>query len=126
MAMIDAAAYGFSAYAVPTLLTAVLMLGFGISVLARRVSPVSITLFCLTLAASLWQLAFTFMYCARDAAHALFWSRMAYLGVPFISPTCPPLTLATRRSSNERRRPEKWENACPMNGRPREGTRHHE
>ena len=97
MAMINAAAYGVSAYAVPTLLTAVLMLGFGISVLARRVSPVSLTLFCLTLAASLWQLAFTFMYCARDAAHALFWSRMAYLGVPFIAPSVYHFTVEVLR-----------------------------
>src|SRR5437764_4817174 len=103
MAIIDAAAYGFSAYAVPTLLTAVLMLGFGISVLARRVSPVSLTLFCLTLAASLWQLAFTFMYCARDAAHALFWSRMAYLGVPFIAPSVYHFTVEVLRIAKERR-----------------------
>ena len=103
MALTDAAAYGFSPYAVPTLLTAVLMLGFGISVLARRVSPISLTLFGLTLAASLWQLAFTFMYCARDAAHALFWSRMAYLGVPFIAPSVYHFTIEVLRIGKERR-----------------------
>jgi diguanylate cyclase (GGDEF)-like protein/PAS domain S-box-containing protein len=102
MAITDAAAYGFSAYAVPTLLTAVLMLGFGISVLARRVSPVSLTLFSLTLAASLWQLAFTLMYCARDASHALFWSRMAYLGVPFIAPSVYHFTVEVLRIGKQR------------------------
>src|ERR1051325_4411963 len=103
MALTDAAAYGFSPYAVPTLLTSVLMLGFGISVLARRVSPISLTLFGLTLAASLWQLAFTFMYCARDAAHALFWSRMAYLGVPFLAPSVYHFTIEVLRIGKERR-----------------------
>src|SRR5258706_5289393 len=103
MAMIDTAAYGFSAYAVPTLLTAVLMLGFGVSVLARRVSAVSLTLFTLTLAAAVWQLAFTFMYCARDAATALLWSRMAYLGVPFIAPSVYHFTIEVLRISKERR-----------------------
>src|ERR1041385_9028273 len=103
MTMTDPAAYGFSAYAVPTLLTAVLMLGFGISVLARRVSSISLTLFSLTLAAALWQLAFTFMYCARDAAHALFWSRMAYLGVPFIAPSVYHFTIEVLRIGKERR-----------------------
>src|SRR5215831_677982 len=79
------------------------MLGFGISVLARRVSPVSLTLFSLTFAASLWQLAFTLMYCSRDAAHALFWSRMAYLGVPFIAPSVYHFTIEVLRIAKERR-----------------------
>src|ERR1041385_637590 len=103
MAMTDAAAYGISPYAVPTLLTAVLMLGFGISVLARRVSSVSLTLFSLTVAAGLWQLAFTMMYCSRDVAHALFWSRMAYLGVPFIAPSVYHFTIEVLRIGKERR-----------------------
>jgi diguanylate cyclase (GGDEF)-like protein/PAS domain S-box-containing protein len=103
MAMTDAAAYGFSAYAVPTLLTAVLMLGFGISVLARRISAVSLTLFALTLAASVWQIAFTFMYCARNEAAALFWARMAYLGVPFIAPSVYHFTVEVLRIGKERR-----------------------
>jgi diguanylate cyclase (GGDEF)-like protein/PAS domain S-box-containing protein len=103
MALTDAAAYGFSAYAVPTLLTAVLMLGFGISVLARRISAVSLTLFSLTLAAAVWQLAFTFMYCAHAASTALFWSHMAYLGVPFIAPSVYHFTIEVLRIAKERR-----------------------
>jgi diguanylate cyclase (GGDEF)-like protein/PAS domain S-box-containing protein len=103
MAMNDAAAYAFSAYAVPTLLTAVLMLGFGVSVLARRLSAVSLTFFSLTLAAAVWQLAFTFMYCARDAAGALLWSRMAYLGVPFIAPAVYHFTIEVLHIAKERR-----------------------
>ena len=86
MSITDAAGYGFSAYAVPTALTAVLMLGFGASVLARRVSSVSLTLFSVTLAAAVWKIAFTFMYCSREPDTALFWARLAYVGVPFIAP----------------------------------------
>src|SRR5256885_909206 len=103
MAMTDAAAYGFSAYAAPTLLTALLMLGFGVSVLARRISAVSLTLFSLTLAAAVWLLAFTFMYSARSAATALFWSRMAYLGVPFIAPAVYHFTVEILRITRRRR-----------------------
>ena len=103
MALTDAAAYGVSAYALPTLLTALLMLGFGVSVLSRRVSAVSLTLFTTTLAAAVWLLAFTFMYCARDAAAALFWSRMAYLGVPFIAPSVYHFTIEVLHLAKERR-----------------------
>src|SRR4051812_10459212 len=103
MALTDAAAYDFSASAVPTLLTAVLMLGFGASVLARRVSRVSMTFFSLTVAAAVWMLAFTWMYCARDAATALYWARKAYLGVPFIAPAIYHFTIEILRIARERR-----------------------
>src|SRR5215210_2319789 len=103
MALFDAQAYAFSAYAVPTLLTAVLMLGFGASVLARRVSRVSITFFSLTVAAAVWMLAFTWMYCSRGAANALVWARLAYLGVPFIAPAVYHFTIEILRIARERR-----------------------
>jgi len=103
MGLIDSAAYELSAYAVPTLLTAVLMLGFGASVLARRVSRVSLTFFSLTVAAALWQLAFTAMYCSRGAETALFWARMAYLGVPFIAPAVYHFTIEILRIAPQRR-----------------------
>src|SRR6266550_3637149 len=103
MALTDAASYGFSAYAVPTAVTALLMLGFGASVLARRVSRVSLSFFALTLAAAIWEMAFTLMYCARDASTALFWSRMAYLGVPFIAPAVYHFTVEMLRIARERR-----------------------
>src|SRR5205814_5082825 len=97
------AGYGFSAYAVPTALTAVLMLGFGASVLARRVSSVSLTLFSVTLAAAVWKIAFTFMYCSREPDTALFWARLAYVGVPFIAPGLYHFTIEILRIGRERR-----------------------
>ena len=70
--LIERGAYVFSPYAIPTAVTTVLMLLFGVAVLMRRVSRVSGAFFSLTFFASVWLFAFTFMYSARDAAHALF------------------------------------------------------
>ena len=85
--ILDSTRYGFSPFAVPPLVTAALMLVFGASVLARRSSRVAGAFFALTAAASVWLVAFTFMYCAKDTATALFWSRVAYFGVPFLAPS---------------------------------------
>jgi diguanylate cyclase (GGDEF)-like protein/PAS domain S-box-containing protein len=101
--ILDSSRYGFSPFAVPTLVTAALMLLFGASVLARRVSRVAGAFFAMTAAASLWLIAFTFMYCAKDAATALFWSRAAYLGVPFLAPAIYHFTAEMLRIAKERR-----------------------
>jgi diguanylate cyclase (GGDEF)-like protein/PAS domain S-box-containing protein len=87
VSIIDAARYAFSLYAVPTALTSALMLVFGASLLLRRASRLTIVFFALTASVSLWLCAFTFMYCAVDANVALFWARMAYIGVPLIAPS---------------------------------------
>src|SRR5437763_9904411 len=84
--ILDSTRYGFSPFAMPTLVTAALMLVFGASVLVRRPSRMAGAFFAMTAAASVWLVAFTFMYCARDAETALFWSRVAYFGVPFLAP----------------------------------------
>jgi diguanylate cyclase (GGDEF)-like protein/PAS domain S-box-containing protein len=101
--ILDSSRYGFSPFAVPTLVTAALMLIFGASVLARRMSRVAGAFFAMTAAASLWLIAFTFMYCAKDAATALFWSRAAYLGVPFLAPAIYHFTVEMLRIGRERR-----------------------
>ena len=79
------------------------MLVFGTSVLARRMSRVAAAFFSLTAAASVWLIAFTFMYCAKDAATALFWSRAAYLGVPFLAPAIYHFTAEMLRIGKARR-----------------------
>ena len=101
--ILDSARYGFSPYAVPTLATAALMLVFGTSVLARRASRVAGAFFAIAASASVWLIAFTFVYCARDAATALFWSRAAYLGVPFLAPSIYHFTTEMLRIAKERR-----------------------
>ncbi|MEO6260818.1 MAG: EAL domain-containing protein [Thermoanaerobaculia bacterium] len=70
----------------PTALTTLLMLGFGVRVVMERLSRVAGAFFSMTAAASIWLFAFTFMYCALDPATALAWARAAYFGVPFLAP----------------------------------------
>ena len=101
--ILDPSRYGFSPFAVPTLVTAALMLIFGASVLVRRMSRVAGAFFAMTAAASLWLIAFTFMYCAKNADTALFWSRAAYLGVPFLAPAIYHFTVEMLRIGRERR-----------------------
>jgi diguanylate cyclase (GGDEF)-like protein/PAS domain S-box-containing protein len=101
--ILNPSSYGFSPFAVPALVTAVLMLVFGASVMARRMSRVAGAFFAMTAAAALWQIAFTFMYCAKDATTALFWARAAYLGVPFLAPAIYHFTAEVLRIAKERR-----------------------
>ncbi len=101
--ILDSTRYGISPFAVPTLVTAALMLVFGAGVLARRASRVAGAFFALAVSASVWLVAFTFMYCAKDAATALFWARLAYLGVPFLAPSIYHFTAEMLRIARERR-----------------------
>jgi len=101
--ILDTTRYGISPFAVPTLVTAALMLVFGAGVLARRASRVAGAFFALAASASVWLVAFTFMYCAKDAATALFWARAAYLGVPFLAPSIYHFTAEMLRIAKERR-----------------------
>jgi diguanylate cyclase (GGDEF)-like protein/PAS domain S-box-containing protein len=96
-------AYVFSAYAVPLALTAVLILAFGTRVLARRITGLSAAFFALTFVVALWMFAFALLYSTRDARVALFWSRIAYLGVPFIAPTLYWFTIELLRVDGRRR-----------------------
>ncbi len=101
--ILDSTRYGVSPFAVPTFVTAVLMLVFGAGVLVRRASRVAGAFFALAASASVWLVAFTFMYCAKDAATALFWARAAYLGVPFLAPSIYHFTAEMLRIARERR-----------------------
>jgi diguanylate cyclase (GGDEF)-like protein/PAS domain S-box-containing protein len=101
--LLDRGAYVFSPYAIPTAVTTALMLLFGVAVLMRRMSRVSAAFFSLTLFASVWLFAFTFMYSARDSQHALFWARVAYFGVPFLAPSIYQFTVEMLRIMRLRR-----------------------
>jgi len=103
--LLDRGAYAFSPYAIPTAVTTALMLLFGVAVLLRRPSRVSAAFFGLTAFASVWLFAFTFMYSSRDAEHALFWSRIAYFGVPFIAPVIYQFAVEMLRIMRLRRTP---------------------
>ena len=84
MSTMNGSLYAYSSYAIPTALTTLLMLTFGLRVLLRRVSRVSAAFFALTFCASIWLFAFTFMYLAVRPDAALLWARIAYLGVPIL------------------------------------------
>ena len=71
------------------------MLGLGTSILVKRRTRTTWAFFSMTAAASIWLFAFTFMYCARDAATALAWARVAYFGVPFLAPAIYQFTVET-------------------------------
>jgi len=81
--------YQFSFYAGPTLLTAVGVLLLALIVVAgEQFSFVSVSFLLVGMSIALWLGAFTAMYLAIDEPVALWWSRAAYLGVPFI-----PITI---------------------------------
>ena len=101
--ILDSTRYGVSPFAVPTLVTAALIFVFGASVLVRRASRVAGAFFAIAVSASVWLVAFTFMYCAKDAVTALFWSRMAYFGVPFLAPSIYHFTAEMLRIAKARR-----------------------
>jgi len=68
----------------------------------RRPSRLSAAFLGLAVIASLWQAAFTAMYLATDAPTALFWARVAYLGVPFLAPAVYQFSLELLRKSERR------------------------
>src|SRR5258706_6041634 len=104
----DSSSYTFSAYAAPVFLTALLMLAFGVRVMVRRSSRVSVAFFGISVACAVWLLAFTLMYSTREESIALFWAHIAYLGVPFIAPAVYQFTVEMLRI-NHQRRLETWQ-----------------
>jgi diguanylate cyclase (GGDEF)-like protein/PAS domain S-box-containing protein len=101
--MTIASVYTFSPFAVPVAVTAFLVLALGSIVFWSRRSRVSALFFTMTTVAFLWLFAFTFMYMTRDAALALRWARLAYLGVPFIAPAIYTFTVAVLQIEERRK-----------------------
>ncbi|WP_447979822.1 ATP-binding protein [Candidatus Nitrospira bockiana] len=96
--------YALNWHALPTLLSAGVLLVLGWLVLVReRASLVSVLFFLLTLTMSIWFLAFSGMYLATDARTALWWAKAAYLGVPFIPAALYHFTAVTLRAADRYR-----------------------
>ncbi len=77
--------YTFNLYAVPPVITSILILSLGIFVLIReRFSMVSLNFLFATGAVFLWLFSFSWMYCSVSESVALWWGKTAYLGVTFI------------------------------------------
>ncbi len=103
MNVLNPGAYAFSPYAVPVALTAVVILAFGARVLLRHRTSLGAAFFTMTLVVAVWMTPFAAMYSTVDARVALFWARLAYLGVPFIAPAVYWFTVEMLRINGGRR-----------------------
>jgi len=103
-ALLHSTNYQFSFYAMPTLVTSVGTLLLALLVLSEeRFSFVSVSFLLVGLSITLWLGAFTFMYLAAEEPVALWWSRAAYLGAPFIPITIYQFTVAVLRIDRAKR-----------------------
>jgi PAS domain S-box-containing protein/putative nucleotidyltransferase with HDIG domain len=99
----DLSNYTSSIYAFPTLVTTTAILLLGLSVLIReRISPVSFSFFLVTLFVSVWLFGFSCAYLTTSEPVAVWWSKAAYLGVPFIAPATYQFTVSMLRLSNRK------------------------
>ena len=90
----DVTLYDWNPHAAATALTMAGLLVLGVSVVIReRYSLVSRAFLLMLFTASVWFFAFSWMYCARDEAVALWWAKAAYLVVPFICAAMYHFTL---------------------------------
>jgi PAS domain S-box-containing protein len=91
--------YGFSVYALPPAVLALMCLLGGITVVIRgRASRASVAFLSIQLAMTLWFSGLAGMYCATNEAVAMWWARFHYLGVPFIPSTvylCSVVVMGT-------------------------------
>jgi diguanylate cyclase (GGDEF)-like protein/PAS domain S-box-containing protein len=85
MVALTPAPYVLSLYAVPVAVTVVMMLAAAVGVLVRRPARLSVGFSLLALSAAVWLFAFVFLYSTTDPVRALFWARIAYIGVPLIA-----------------------------------------
>jgi PAS domain S-box-containing protein len=96
--VLDPASYHLALSAVPTFVAMLAILGLGAATLGReRISLVSVSLFLVTLAISLWLFAQSLLYAAADARVANWWAHATYLGVPFIAPATYQFTVVVLR-----------------------------
>ena len=84
--ILQVADYNFTIFALAVLFTSLTILSTGIRILIReKASRESILFFLITFSIFLWLFPNSFMYVSPDEETALVWSRLAFLGVPFIS-----------------------------------------
>ena len=98
--------YNFTIFALAVLLTSLVIFSIGIMVLIREKGSRESVLFSLiALAISLWLFPNSFMYASPNEDMAFMWSRLAFLGVPFISTALFQFTIfALRRSPSNQRK----------------------
>jgi diguanylate cyclase (GGDEF)-like protein/PAS domain S-box-containing protein len=90
--------YAFNWFALPLILTALSSLVVGALVLRReRMSPVGGALFLVTVTISVWLGASAAAYCSTDPVTGLFWTQVAYIGVPLFPATLSLYVLVALR-----------------------------
>jgi diguanylate cyclase (GGDEF)-like protein/PAS domain S-box-containing protein len=101
--ILSAASYRWNPWAVPTLVTALAMIGFGGLTLARERGSREARVFAvLSLAVTIWLGCFSLMYLSREEATGLVWARAAYLGISLIPALVCHFALAVTRSARGR------------------------
>ena len=96
--VIDINSYILNAFAIPTFVTAAIVLVLGIyTIIHERFSFISKLLFFMSLTVFEWLVSFSFMYCARDETVALWWGKAAYLSLPFLPSLIYHFTLVILR-----------------------------
>lgn len=104
----DLVHYNLSGYALPPLITGLLVMALGAAVLAReRSSFVSFSFWILTWVGATWLLSYVGIYCAKSPATALWWARLENMAVAFL----PSLTFIFTLTIIGRFR-DLWAQAC--------------
>jgi two-component system cell cycle sensor histidine kinase/response regulator CckA len=102
--LLDPVHYTHSVFALPIGAVAALAVGVGVWVVwHERARPISVSFFGATLAMATYLVGFSFMVRSAVPEVALFWGKVAYLGVPFIVPAIYQFSMDMLGLRHERR-----------------------
>jgi len=77
--------YTLDYYAIPVFIVSMVSLGLAVyRVIREEFSFLGISFFLLGLTIFIWLFSFSWMYCAKDEYVALWWAKVAYIGLPFL------------------------------------------
>ena len=96
--------YFLNPYAVPTFLSAAAFLFISLYRIIRdKFSFLSDLLFLIGLIVSLWLFSFSWMYCATNERLALWWAKVAYVGIPFLPTAILNFSLVFLQTARQNR-----------------------
>lgn len=94
--------YSFNPYAVPVSVSAFIVLALGTFVWQKdKRNPIHSSFLFLTFTLFIWLFGYTLIYLTPHPSIALFWGRMTYLGIVFISPTTFLLTAILTQTARK-------------------------
>ena len=97
--------YQASWFALPTFLTASVLLAMGFMVRGREQSSRVSTLFCMmTATGAIWLYSYSLMYCALSETVAIFWSQVGQVGVNLIPPAVFSFAVSSLQADAKLRR----------------------